>query len=105
MKKCIWIFGISICLLLFFFWQNNALVTSRYVFETDKIGEDLDGYRIVQISDLHNKRFGKNQKRLLEKIKVCNPDLIVVTGDIHIHFFIRFLWECPAIRYSSLLIF
>ncbi len=82
MKKCIWIFGISICLLLFFFWQNNALVTSQYVFETDKIGEDLDGYRIVQISDLHNKRFGKNQKRLLEKIKVCNPDLIVVTGDL-----------------------
>lgn len=82
LKKCIWILGLCISLSLFFFWQNNALVMSQYIFEMDKIGEDLDGYRIVQISDLHNKRFGQNQKRLLGKMKVCNPDLIVVTGDL-----------------------
>lgn len=82
MKKCIWILGLCVSLSLFFFWQNNTLVISWYTYETGEIGEDLDGYRIVQISDLHNKQFGKNQKRLLEKIKDCNPDLIVVTGDL-----------------------
>lgn len=72
-----------ICLFLVFsFWQNNALVVSEYVFETDGIGKGLDGYKIVQISDLHNKRFGKNQKRLVEKIRECEPDIIVVTGDL-----------------------
>lgn len=77
--------GILLCgsaLVFFCFWQNNALITSMYVFESDKIGEELSGYRIVQISDLHNKGFGKNQSRLLRDIQDCNPDIIVVTGDL-----------------------
>lgn len=82
LQKHIWIFGICISLFLFFFWQNNALVTSLYIFESDRIGEAVDGYRIVQISDLHNKRFGREQNRLLENIKACEPDMIVVTGDL-----------------------
>lgn len=81
-KRYIWIFCICISLFVFIFWQNNALVTSRYIFETDQIGRHLDGYQIVLISDLHNKQFGRNQKRLLEKIKACEPDMIVVTGDL-----------------------
>ncbi len=82
LHKYIWIFGICISLFVFFFWQNNALVTSLYIFESDRIGEAVDGYRIVQISDLHNKRFGREQNRLLENIKLCEPDMIVVTGDL-----------------------
>ncbi len=70
----------SVCIFSFF-WQNNALVTSWYTYETDEIGEALDGYRIVQISDLHNKQFGKNQKRLLEKIGACTPDLIPASNE------------------------
>jgi len=82
-KRVKYICLLIICLFLVFsFWQNNALVVSEYVFETDGIGKGLDGYKIVQISDLHNKRFGKNQKRLVEKIRECEPDIIVVTGDL-----------------------
>lgn len=63
-------------------WGTNDIVTSTYFVENEKIPSEFDGYRIVQISDLHNKEFGKNQKRLIEKIKKENPDLIVITGDI-----------------------
>lgn len=42
----------------------------------------MDGFQIVQISDLHNKRFGKNQKWLMEQLMECNPDIIVITGDL-----------------------
>lgn len=80
--KVIWLSIISFFLLLFLFWQNNALVISNYQIASDEIGEDLDGYKIVQISDLHNKEFGKGQKRLLKKIEQCKPDLIVITGDL-----------------------
>lgn len=73
---------VLVLVIIFFWWENNALVVSEYTFETGEIGEGLDGLRVVQISDLHNKRFGKNQKRLLEKIKECNPDIIVITGDL-----------------------
>lgn len=78
--------GIFVILLLtlivFCYWQNNGLEYTYYQYETDKIGNDLDGYRIVQISDLHNKEFGKNQEKLLDKISQYEPDMIVVTGDI-----------------------
>lgn len=67
---------------VFCFWQNNMLTVSEYSYKTDKIGTRLDGFKIVQISDLHNKSFGKNQKRLVEKIERLSPDIIVITGDI-----------------------
>lgn len=63
-------------------WGTNDIVTSTYSVGNEKIPSEFDGYRIVQISDLHNKEFGKNQKRLIEKIKKENPNLIVITGDI-----------------------
>ena len=83
-KKIILISIIAILLMIaaFCIWQNNSLVISNYEYKTSKIHKDLDGYRIVQISDLHNKAFGKNNKRLIQKIKDCKPDIIVVTGDV-----------------------
>lgn len=73
---------VLLLVIIFFWWENNALVVSEYVFEAKEISDTFDGYRMVQISDLHNKRFGKNQKKLLEKIQECNPDIIVITGDL-----------------------
>lgn len=63
-------------------WQNNMLTISRYSYVSAEISEEFDGFKIVQISDLHNKRFGKNQRRLLKKTADLEPDIIVITGDI-----------------------
>ncbi|MBR1724532.1 MAG: metallophosphoesterase [Ruminococcus sp.] len=64
-----------------FWWCNNKwLVTSEYTVRTDKLTGD--GVTIVQISDLHNASFGAHNGRLMEKIKECEPDIIVITGDI-----------------------
>ena len=35
--------------------------------------------RIVQISDLHSKTYGKDNKRLIERVKKLKPDLIIYT--------------------------
>ncbi len=67
---------------LFCHWQNNDLVTTRYQIRSPKLPKAFDGYKIVQISDLHNKKFGLNQSALLEKVMSEKPDLIVVTGDL-----------------------
>ena len=37
--------------------------------------------RVIQISDLHNARYGKNNKKLIERVEKLDPDLIVYTGD------------------------
>ena len=81
-KKIIILMLIIIILIPFCLFQNKHLVITTYTYESEKLGEDLDGYRIVQISDLHNAEFGKENKKLLETIRSCSPDIIVITGDL-----------------------
>lgn len=74
--------GILLALLVFLYIQNQHLVVTIYEYYNELIPENLDGYRIVQISDLHNTNFGIGNKRLINKIEKLNPDMIVITGDI-----------------------
>ena len=81
-KKILILMLIIIILIAFCLFQNKHLVITTYTYESEKLGADLDGYRIVQISDLHNAEFGKENKKLLETIRSCSPDIIVITGDL-----------------------
>lgn len=38
--------------------------------------------RVIQLSDLHSSSYGKNNKKLLERINALKPDIIICTGDI-----------------------
>ena len=38
--------------------------------------------RIIQLSDMHSSSYGKNNLKLLERVKELEPDLIICTGDI-----------------------
>lgn len=73
---------IVIALLLFCSYQNRHLETTYYTYKAEQLGADLEGYRIVQISDLHNAKFGKNNQKLVDRIRECEPDMIVLTGDL-----------------------
>lgn len=81
-KKILILILIIIILIPFCLYQNKHLVITTYTYESEKLGAELDGYRIVQISDLHNAVFGKENKKLLEAIRSCSPDIIVITGDL-----------------------
>ncbi len=61
---------------------RTPLTVVEYVYQNDKIPEEFSGYTIVQISDLHCENFGNKQSELIEAIAKCEPDLIVLTGDI-----------------------
>lgn len=74
--------GIVIVLIVFCNFQNKHLETTNYTYEVEQLGADLEGYRIVQISDLHNAKFGKNNQKLIDKVRKCAPDMIVLTGDL-----------------------
>ncbi len=69
------VIGLVISILL----SKYGLTISRYEVQTDKIAKPV---RIVQLSDLHGSEFGDGNSRLLEKIRVQEPDLIVLTGDL-----------------------
>ena len=68
--------------ILFLAQQTNTLKTTNYTWQSDRVPEAFDGFRIAQLSDLHNKRFGKGQKRLVEAIQAARPDMIAFTGDL-----------------------
>ena len=67
----------AICL-----WQNSSIVVSEHDYESLKVPGSFDGFKIVQVSDLHNKMFGQGQSRILREIEGLEPDIIVVTGDL-----------------------
>lgn len=60
------------------FWID----TTKYTISSKKVPKSFDGYKILQLSDLHSRSFGKNNKKLLSKIEEENPDIIVLTGDM-----------------------
>lgn len=66
----------------FFYFQNNSIVTTEYDYSSKKIPENFNGYKIVQLSDLHSKSFGDHQNNLINKVDKVKPNLIVFTGDL-----------------------
>lgn len=81
-KRGLIFLGTIIGLILFCSWQNNSIVVTSFTYENSKIPETFNGFRVVHISDLHNKEFGKGQIKLLKKIEEIEPAIIIVTGDL-----------------------
>lgn len=80
-KKLIWL-AIFALVLVWLLYGNLSLQTTVYDVKVPQEYSGLDGYTIVQISDLHNARFGREQSRLIKEVAEQAPDIIVVTGDL-----------------------
>lgn len=63
-------------------WGNLSLQVTQYSISSNRLPESFSGFRIVQISDLHNAEFGESNRRLVKKIENLRPDIIVLTGDL-----------------------
>ena len=67
---------------LWLWWGNNSLSCEPYTFSSSRLPEGWNGARIVHLSDLHGKEFGRGNSHLLQAVSRAKPDLIVITGDI-----------------------
>lgn len=61
--------------------SRDDLEISRYEVKSQKLPESFDGFKIVQLSDLHGAEFGEGGMGLVEKVKELEPDMIALTGD------------------------
>lgn len=61
--------------------SREDLEISRYEVKSQKLPESFDGFKIVQLSDLHGAEFGEDGMELVEKVKELEPDIIALTGD------------------------
>ncbi len=75
------IFVIVLCC-LYLYLGKNILVTTKYTMKSADIPEAFDGYKILQISDFHSKKFPDNNEGLAKTINELEPDIIVATGDM-----------------------
>lgn len=63
-------------------WGNLTVGTTYYKITTKRLPTEFEGYKIAQISDLHNSEFGKDNLKIIKILKDENPNIIVITGDL-----------------------
>jgi predicted MPP superfamily phosphohydrolase len=73
---------VVIALIAFLYYENNAIGITKYELSSAKLPEGFDSYRIVHLTDLHSKSFGKDQNTITRKVKQLKPDIIFMTGDL-----------------------
>ena len=63
----------------------HGLVTQKQELVFEDLPASFDGYKIVQISDLHIGSYGRNSsfvQKVVDSVNSLKPDLIVFTGDL-----------------------
>lgn len=66
-------------------YTRRHIVVKQDEFYSSKLPEAFDGYRIVQLSDLHTGTWGNDTTflhNIVDSVNSLKPDLIVFTGDI-----------------------
>ena len=62
--------------------SRYRLELTEYSLYCPRLPAAFDGFRIVQLSDLHGARFGRDNERLVRAVARLQPDLIALTGDL-----------------------
>lgn len=77
-----------ICLFILFilyayFIGTKGLIVKEYKIDAS-IPKSFDGLKIVHLSDIHYNRTIKEKelKKIVKKVNLINPDIIVITGDV-----------------------
>ena len=75
--------GIMVCLAVIMagimIYDSNRFRKVTYEVVSDRVKKD---FRFVFLSDLHNKQYGPANERLFAAIDACQPDAILIGGDI-----------------------
>lgn len=64
------------------FCTDENLYVQEYTYSNQLIDSNLDGMKIVQLSDLHNHSLTYKNGHLIEMIQKQDPDIVVITGDL-----------------------
>ena len=71
---------LALCALLA--WGNESVETDADAFVSAALPAGFDGCRIVHLSDLHGKYFGRDNERLYDAVRAAQPEYIFITGDL-----------------------
>ncbi len=74
--------ALFILFIIYIITRPQTLTVSEYEISSPKIPSEFDGFRIIQLSDLHCDNFGENNSELVAEIGAAKPDVIFITGDL-----------------------
>lgn len=81
MRLFICVLLIVIVFLIYVYAENRMLTVRRYKIKTDNSGNQ-EPIKIVQISDIHKKKYSNGWSKLVMRVKEISPDMIFITGDL-----------------------
>ncbi len=81
MVGCVFLLTL-VCVSAWTLWADNAVKETFYTVESERLPSAFGGFRIAQVSDLHNDDLSDNFASLLTKLEKAAPDIIAVTGDL-----------------------
>ncbi len=71
--------AVSLVLIMYSYIENRNFRETFYSTSSIKVDSPV---RVIQLSDLHKSSYGKNNKKLLERVDALDPDIIICTGDM-----------------------
>lgn len=71
--------GLVVLLGILLYRSKYCLTNAAYTIQSDRLEEPI---RLVQLTDLHNSTFGRENQRLVQLVAEQSPDLILITGDL-----------------------
>ena len=63
---------------LYIIIENKLVLVTR----TEFFNNNMDRIKIIHLSDLHRRSFGRNNNRLIKKINSLQQDIIIFRGDL-----------------------
>ncbi len=76
------LFIVLLTIVLWIVHDNTALDVRTIPIASKNLPAEFDGFRIAQVSDLHNAEFGKGNQKLISVLEQTDADMIVITGDM-----------------------
>lgn len=80
-KSLIFLLIIIVILIARIYFEINYVEVKEIVLRSKKLPKGKK-FKILHISDLHNKKWSKDKRDLLKAIEKFQPDIIALTGDI-----------------------
>ena len=81
-KKIIVLVCIALIFISILMCFIKKIDVTKYAISNEKIPEEFNGFKIVQLSDFHSQGYRDTTEKLISKVKDINPDIIVMTGDM-----------------------
>lgn len=75
------LFVFLLLLVVYTLYDNGRIVVEYVTVTHQQIPSSFNGYKILQISDIHGRKFGEENENLINKINSIDYDLILLTGD------------------------